>query len=87
MGDRTPTENHSAKEQGQLAGYNDDPTLASYLSSLLLILAVPTLIALAFGGHWLGFYTYSGIVPAFGALVVATLIATFGVMHVASAGR
>lgn len=87
MGDRTPTEDHSAKEQGQLAGYNDDPTLASYLSSALLILAVPTLLAVAFVGHWSGFYSYSGIVPAFGGLVLATLVGVFLVMHVTSAGR
>lgn len=87
MGDETPTKEHSAKEQGQLAGYNDDPTLASYLSSALLVLMVPTLIGLAFGGHWAGLYAYGTIVPVFGGLVVATLIGVFLVMHFFTGGR
>lgn len=81
MGNRTPREESSAKEQGTLAGYNEDPTLAGYVSSALMVLTVPTLLGLAYAGYRLGFYTYGGMVPAFGGLLIASIVLVFAAMH------
>lgn len=77
----TPQPEKSVRERGTFAGHNDDPTLASYLSSLFLVLSVPGLLVAAYAGHWAGFYAYSGIVPAFAGLLVASLAVAFGLMH------
>lgn len=82
VGKETPTRNRSDKERGLYASHGDDPTLASYLSSLFFLLSVPTFIGLAYGGFWYGLYPYSMIVPAFGGLMVVALIIVFGAMHV-----
>jgi hypothetical protein len=44
-----PTEEKSVRERGTYAGHGGDPTLASYLSSLFLLLSVPTFVP-AFAG-------------------------------------
>lgn len=77
-----PTEEKDAKDRGMFASRNEDPTLPSYLSSLLYVLSVPALLLLSFGGYWLGLYGYGAVVPAFGGLLIALLAVTFGLMHV-----
>lgn len=77
-----PTEEKDQKKRGMFASRNEDPTLRSYLSSLLYVLSVPTLILLAFVGYWRGLYSYDAVIPVFGGLLVALLVVTFGVMHV-----
>lgn len=77
-----PTEEGSVRERGTYAKHGDDPTLASYLSSLFLLLSVPTLITVAYAGFWAGWYTEADVVMVFGGLMVASLAAVFGVMHV-----
>lgn len=77
----TPTRDKSVRERGTFAGHNEDATLASYLSSLFLVLSVPGFIVAAYAGHWAGLYGYSGIIPAFAGLLVASLAVAFGLMH------
>lgn len=81
MAKDTPTSEKSVRERGTFASHGDDPTLASHLSSLFLLLSAPTFILLAYAGYWAGLYGYSGIVPAFAGLLVASLIVAFGAMH------
>ena len=69
------------RERGTYASHNHDPTLASYLSSLFLLLSVPTFVAGAYAGHWAGLYGYGMIVPAFAGLLVASLVVVFSAMH------
>ncbi len=83
----TPNPNKDVKERGTFASHSEDPTLASYLSSAFLLLSVPTFIVLAYAGFWLDLYPYSGIIPAFTGLLVASIVAAFGLMHVFSTGR
>lgn len=82
MPNDVPTEEKDPKDRGMFASRNEDPTLKSYLSSLLYVLGVPTLILLAFVGHWEGLYSYTMVIPAFGLLLVTLLVVVFGVMHV-----
>jgi len=77
-----PTEEKDQKKRGMFATRNEDPTLPSYLSSLLYVLSVPTLILLSFVGFWEGLYSYSAVIPVFAGLLVALLVVTFGAMHV-----
>lgn len=77
----TPNPNKTVRERGTYAGHNDDPTLASYLSSLFLLLSVPGFLVAAYAGHWSGFYAYSKIVPVFAGLLIASLVVAFALMH------
>ncbi len=87
MAKDTPTDERSARERGTYAKHGDDPTLASYLSSLFLVLSVPSFIGLAYAGYWTGLYAYSGIIPAFAGLLVGSIALVFAVMHVRTRGR
>lgn len=82
MGKDTPSYEPSAKERGLHARENTDPTLASYLSSLLYLLAVPGFILLAYGGYWTGIWDYGSIVPVFAGLLITTVVTVFAIMHV-----
>jgi hypothetical protein len=82
MGKDTPSYDRSAKERGLYARESNDPTLGSYLSSLLYLLAVPGFILLAYGGYWAGVWDYGAIIPVFAGLLVATLVIVFVLMHV-----
>ena len=77
-----PTDEKSVRERGTYAGHADDPTLASYLSSLFFLLSVPTLVVVAYAGYWAGLYVESTVVPVFAGLFAAALAVVFGVMHV-----
>jgi hypothetical protein len=87
MAEDTPRPERPAKDRGFHARNGNDPTLASYLSSLLYLLGVPTLVLLAYGGHWAGLYGYGAIIPAFGALLVALIVLAFAATHVLTGGR
>ena len=76
-----PTEEKSVRERGTYANDGNDPTLASYLSSLFFLLSVPTLVTLAYVGRRVGLYSESAVVPAFAGLLVAAIAAAFAVMH------
>ena len=76
-----PTEEKSVRERGTYANDGNDPTLASYLSSLFFVLSVPTLVTVAYAGRWAGFYSESAVVPAFAGLLVSALADAFAVMH------
>jgi hypothetical protein len=69
----TPGYDRSAKERGLYAGHGDDPTLASYLSSLLYALSVPAFVLLSYLGHWRGLYAETAVLPVFAALLVGAL--------------
>lgn len=75
------------RERGTYAAGGDDPTLASHLSSLYLLLSVPAFVALASLGHRWGYYGVGGVVPAFAGLLVGSLVLAFAAMHLLSAGR
>lgn len=83
----TPGRERTVKERGTYAEHGDDPTLASHLSSLYLLLSVPTFIAFAYLGHWWGYYGVGGVAPAFGGLLVGSLAVAFGAMHLRTVGR
>ncbi|QCJ47774.1 MULTISPECIES: hypothetical protein [Haloprofundus] len=76
-----PTRERSTRERGTYAGHNEDPTLASYLSSLFFLLSVPTFVALAYGGFYAGYYGEGAIVPVFGGLLVFAITVAFAAMH------
>lgn len=77
-----PTDDGSVRERGTYARHGDDPTLASYLSSLFFLLSVPTLVVVAYAGSWYGLYPEPTVVPVFAGLFVAAVAAAFGLMHV-----
>ena len=77
-----PTEEKPVRERGTYARHGGDPTLASYASSLFLLLSVPTFVVLAYAGHWQGLYPESTVVPVFAGLLVGSLAVVFGLMHV-----
>lgn len=77
-----PTEDRPVRERGTYARHGNDPTLASYASSLFFVLSVPTFVGLAYAGYWWGFYPESSVVPAFAGLLVASLAVAFALMHV-----
>lgn len=87
MSKDVPNREKTVRERGTYAGHEEDPTLASYLSSLFLVLSVPTLIAVAYAGTWAGYYPESSVVPVFGGLLVGAIAVVFAVMHVTSSGR
>jgi hypothetical protein len=78
----TPRSGKSTRERGTYAQHGGDPTLASYLSSLLFLLSVPGCIALAYGGHWAGLYPYPVIIPAFGLSLVGVISIACAAMSV-----
>jgi hypothetical protein len=78
----TPRPEQSTRERGTYARHGDDPTLASYLSSLLFLLSVPGCVVLAYGGYWAGLYPYVGIVPAFGLCLAGLIAVAFAAMAV-----
>lgn len=84
MPKETPNPEKTVRERGTYARHGGDPTLASYLSSLFLVLSVPAFVLGAYGGYWLGFYDYGLIVPAFGGLLVGSIALAFTLMHVFS---
>ena len=69
----TPGYDRSAKERGLYAGHGDDPTLASYCSSLLYALSVPAFVGLAYAGHWQGLYPEPTVLWVFAGLLVGAL--------------
>lgn len=77
-----PNDEKSVRERGTYARHADDPTLASYLSSLFFLLSVPTLVVLAYAGYWRGWYAEPTVVPVFAGLFAAALAVAFGAMHV-----
>lgn len=77
----TPKPEKTVRERGTFASHNEDPTLASYLSSLFLVLSVPGFLVAAYAGYWSGLYGYGGIIPAFAGLLVGSLLVAFGLMH------
>ncbi|WP_128478051.1 hypothetical protein [Halorussus pelagicus] len=81
MPKNTPQREKTVREEGTYASHGDDPTLAGYLSSLFLVVSVPGFIAAAYGGHWIGLYAYSAIVPVFAGLLMASLAVAFALMH------
>lgn len=82
MGRDTPTEAKDVKDRGFYARHGGDPTLASYLSSLLFALSVPGYVLLSYMGYWQGWYPYSWILGVFGGLMAVTIAITFVLMHV-----
>ncbi|WP_348610818.1 hypothetical protein [Halobaculum rarum] len=76
-----PTEEKSVRERGTYANDGNDPTLASYLSSLFFLLSVPAFVTLAYAGYWVGLYDESTVVLAFAGLLVAGVAGVFAVMH------
>lgn len=84
MSKDTPQRERTVRERGTFANHGDDPTLKSYLSSLFFVLSVPGFITLAMVGYWNGLYSYSFVVPVFGALLVASLVVVFTLMHYTS---
>lgn len=82
MAKDTPTRDKSVRERGTYAKHGDDPTLASYLSSLFFVLSVPTFIVVAYVGYWLDVYPYGGIIPVFALLLVGSIVGVFVLMHV-----
>lgn len=83
----TPSADRDVQERGLHARHGDDPTLASYLSSLFYVLSFPGLVILAYAGYWGGLYPYRHIIPVFGGSLVALIVVVFGVMQLATAGR
>ncbi len=82
MGKDTPSYERSAKERGLYANDGADPTLPSYLSSLLYVLSVPGFILIAYAGYWGDLWDYGAILPVFAGLLVTTLAVAIGLMHV-----
>lgn len=81
----TPRGQDSPKDQARKAGHGEDPTLGTYLSSLVYLFSFPALVLLAYGGYWAGYYSYKSIIPVFGGLLLAVVVAVFAVMHFATA--
>lgn len=82
-----PNREKTLRERGTYAGHDEDSTLASYLSSLFLVLSVPAFIVVAYAGNWAGYYSEATVVPVFGGLLVAAITLAFVVMHVFTSGR
>jgi hypothetical protein len=81
VGKETPSFDRPVKQQGLEAKTNNEPTLASYISSLLYILSVPTLLGVAYWGHTAGYYSYRAMVPVFAGLLIGTIAVAFLIMH------
>lgn len=82
-----PNRKKTIRERGTYASHSEESTLASYLSSLFLVLSVPSFILAAYAGHWAGLYSEIAIIPVFGGLLVAAIAAVFALMHVFTSGR
>ncbi len=82
MSKDVPTRERSVRERGTFAKHADDPTVASYLSSLFFLLSVPVLILVAYEGYSYGLYPYDTTIPVFGGLLVASIALVFVIMHV-----
>lgn len=80
----TPGRDRDASARGLGANDGSDPTLASYLSSLLYALTVPVGLALAYGGYVLGYYDRRLVLPLFGGMVLGAIVTTLLAMHFAS---
>jgi len=77
----TPQRERSVRERGTYAKHGDDPTLASYVSSLLYVLSVPALLLVTYAGYWYDVYGYGMLVPVFAGLLVGTIAVALAVMH------
>ncbi|WP_227354753.1 hypothetical protein [Haladaptatus salinisoli] len=84
MSKDVPTRERSVRERGTFAKHGDDPTIASYLSSLFLLLSVPSFVLLAYAGYWYDLYAYGAIIPVFAGLLVGSIALAFAIMHVAT---
>lgn len=82
-----PNREKTLRERGTYASHAEDATLASYLSSLFLVLSVPTFIGAAYAGNLAGYYSEATIIPVFGGLLVGAIAVVFTVMHVVTSGR
>lgn len=82
MSKDVPTRERSVRERGTFAKHGDDPTLASYLSSLFFVLSVPMFVVITYAGYWYGLYSYGAIVPVFTGLLVVSIALVFAIMHV-----
>ncbi|WP_266076537.1 hypothetical protein [Haladaptatus caseinilyticus] len=82
MSKDVPTRERSIRERGTFAKHGDDPTLASYLSSLFFLLSVPSFLLLTYAGYWYDLYGHGMIVPVFAGLLVGSIAIVFGLMHV-----
>ena len=82
MGKDTAGPDRHWKDEGLDARTRATPTLGSYLSSALHLLALPALVVAGFVGHWLGYYPYRTIPLVLGGLLVGLAVAVFAVMHV-----
>lgn len=87
MGDDTPNPDRHWKDEGFEAERREPATLASYLSSVLYLLAVPGTVGAAYAGYWAGYYSYDMVIPVFGGLLVALIALAFVVMHVTTGGQ
>jgi len=83
----TPSADRDVSERGLHAKHADDPTIASYISSLLYVLSFPVLVLLSYWGHWAGFYPYDSILWVFGGSLFLLIAVTFLVMHFGTTGR
>ncbi len=84
MGNDTPRPERPAKDRGWGARTGNDPTWASYLSSILYLLSVPLLVLASYGGYWMDLYPYRFIIPVFGGAMIGLIALAFAVMHVTS---
>lgn len=75
-----PKRKRSRRENGTYAGHGDDPTLASYLSSLFFVQSVPAFLVLAYAGEWADLYGDGAVVPVFAALLVCALVIVAALM-------
>lgn len=80
-----PGYDRDAKERGLYANDSHDPTLAGYLSSLLLALSVPSGLALVYGGLWLGYWGWGSVLPVLAGYLVCVLV--LAVVAMAVLGR
>ena len=83
----TPNADRDISERGLHAKHGDDPTLVSYLTSLLYLLSFPVLVLLAYAGYWFGLYPYGYILPVFGGSMVLLITVVFSIMHFGTTGR
>lgn len=77
----TPTKPKRVKERGVGANDGNDPTLASYVSSLFYALSVPALVLAAYAGHWRGYYGESTVIPVLAGLLIAAIAAAALVIY------
>ena len=80
----TPHFERSIRERGTYANHGDDPTFASYVSSLFYVLSVPALLLATYAGYWYDVYGYGMIVPVFAGTLVGAIVLAFVVMHLVS---